>query len=49
MIPYPKHRKQCVANMSEHPTVEEITEAVPEGSILGPNLFNIQVNDKSNI
>lgn len=49
LISYLKHRKQCVAIMSEQSTPKEITQGVLQGSILGPIRFNIYINDITNI
>lgn len=42
---YLKHRKQCVIIDGNRSSLLEITSGVPQGSILGPLLFNIYVND----
>ena len=42
---YLKSRKQCVSVNNINSTVEEIISGVPQGSIVGPILFNIFFND----
>ena len=42
---YLKGRKQCVNIKGKHSTFLEIKAGVPQGSILGPILFNIFLND----
>ena len=42
---YLSRRKQRVRIGSSYRSLEEITEGVPQGSILGPLLFNIYVRD----
>lgn len=49
LITYLKHRKQCVVIMSEHSAVKEITQEIPQGSILVLILFNIYIDDITNI
>ena len=42
---YLKSRKQCVSVNNIKSTFEEIISGVPQGSIVGPILFNIFFND----
>lgn len=46
---YLNHRKQLVSISSQDSHLREITQGVPQGSILGPVLFNIYTNDIVNI
>lgn len=46
---YLQYRKQFVCMNSYSSTVKPITAGVPQGSILGPFLFNLYVNDIVNI
>ena len=39
------HRKQCVMVNGHFSEFEDVTSGVPQGSVLGPLLFTIYVND----
>ena len=43
------NRRQCVRINNTHSQLETIISGVPQGSILGPTLFNLSINDISNI
>ena len=42
---YLSNRRQCVRINNTHRQLETIISAVPQGSILGPILFNLSIND----
>ena len=42
---YLKGQKQCVKINNIYSDYNEIISGVPQGSILGPNLFNLSIND----
>ena len=42
---YLKRRKQCVNANNMQSTFQTLLSGVPQGSILGPLLFNISIND----
>ena len=42
---YLTNRKQCVCINNTHSQLETIISGVPQGSILGPILFNLSIND----
>ena len=42
---YLTNRKQCVRINNTHSQLETIISGVPQGSILGPILFNLSIND----
>ena len=42
---YLKSRKQCVKINNTYSDYNEIISGVPQGSILGPILFNLSIND----
>lgn len=46
---YLSYRKQIVYLNNEHSEIKSVTSGVPQGSILGPLLFNIYLNDIINI
>ena len=43
---YPKRRKQFISINNAHSMLQTLHSCVPQGSILGPLLFNIFVNDR---
>ena len=42
---YLKRRKQCVRINNEYSSFQEVISVVPQGSVLGPILFNFYIND----
>ena len=42
---YLTNRRQCVRINNTHSQLETIISGVPQGSILGPILFNLSIND----
>ncbi len=45
LISYLRHRKQCVKIGSDTSDWMSILKGIPQGSILGPSLFNLFFND----
>ena len=46
---YITHRKQCVQIKGTKSSMKRILCGVPQGSILGPTLFNLCLNDICNV
>ena len=42
---YLKRRKQCVRINNTYSSFQEVISCVPQGSVLGPILFNFYIND----
>ena len=42
---YLKRRKQCVRINNKYSPFQEVISGVPQGSVLGPILFNVYKND----
>ena len=44
-FPYSKNRKQCVLINNTYSKFDDIILGVPQGSLVGPLLFNLSIND----